>query len=128
MSMGSEQASGRRILVVDDNIDAASTTAALLEILGNQVRTVHDGLAAVDAAREMRPDIILLDIGLPGIDGYEAARRIRSQEENRQTFLVALTGWGQDKDKAQAGEAGFDEHWTKPIGLEQLTALLARQK
>jgi PAS domain S-box-containing protein len=111
-----------RILVVDDNIDAASTVADLLRLLGNEVRVVHDGLAAVSGAADMMPDVVLLDIGLPGIDGFEAARRIRAQLGSG-IRLIALTGWGQEKDRAQATEAGFDEHWVKPVPLAKLQGL-----
>jgi len=114
----------RRILVVDDNVDAATTVAELLRLMGNEVSMVHDGLSAVDAVAEMTPDIVLLDIGLPGIDGYEAARRIRAHAGSS-VRLIALTGWGQDKDRQQASAAGFDEHWVKPVPLEKLQALAA---
>jgi signal transduction histidine kinase/CheY-like chemotaxis protein len=111
----------KRILVVDDNIDAANTVSEILRMLGNEVMTVHDGLGAVTAAARMGPDIIILDIGLPGIDGYEAARRIREQEnKDRAAVLIALTGWGQEDDKQRAYQAGFDQHWVKPVSLEQL--------
>ncbi|MDB5757498.1 MAG: hypothetical protein JWM30_787 [Burkholderia sp.] len=110
-----------RILVVDDNVDAASTVAELLVMLGNEVQVVHDGLSAVSTAAAMQPDTVLLDIGLPGIDGYEAARRIRAA--NAGIRLIALTGWGQDKDREQASAAGFDEHWVKPVALDKLKAL-----
>jgi PAS domain S-box-containing protein len=111
-----------RILVVDDNIDAASTVADLLRLLGNEVRVVHDGLAAVSGAADMLPDVVLLDIGLPGIDGFEAARRIRARLGSG-IRLIALTGWGQEKDRAQATAAGFDEHWVKPVPLDKLQGL-----
>jgi PAS domain S-box-containing protein len=115
----------RRILVVDDNIDAATSLTDILNVLGHEVRTVHDGLSAVTAAEEMNPDIVLLDIGLPGIDGYEVARRIRMREGSRHlAVLIALTGWGQERDKRRAYDAGFDHHCVKPIGLEQLKQFL----
>jgi len=114
-----------RILVVDDNVDAASTVADLLRLLGNEVQVVHDGLAAVSGAAEILPDVVLLDIGLPGIDGFEAARRIRA-ELGSGIRLIALTGWGQEKDRAQATEAGFDEHWVKPVPLDKLQGLAPR--
>jgi CheY-like chemotaxis protein len=98
--------------------------ADLLRLLGNEVRVVHDGLAAVSGTAEMLPDVVLLDIGLPGIDGFEAARRIRAQLGDA-IRLIALTGWGQEKDRAQAAEAGFDEHWVKPVPLEKLQSLAA---
>ena len=111
-----------RILVVDDNVDAAETVAELLSMLGNEVQVVHDGLSAVSAAALMVPDVVLLDIGLPGIDGYEAARRIRAGG-GVGVRLIALTGWGQDKDRELASEAGFDEHWVKPVSLDKLRGL-----
>jgi PAS domain S-box-containing protein len=120
-SAAQEKTQARRILVVDDNVDAATTISDILGVLGHEVRMAHDGLAAVAAASEMKPDVILLDIGLPGIDGYEAARRIRAQPGiRRSTMLIALTGWGQENDKKRAYEAGFDRHWVKPVGIEQL--------
>jgi PAS domain S-box-containing protein len=116
-----EQVTGRRILVVDDNVDAALTVAEILRMLGSNVEVVHDGLAAVEAAAETKPEIVLLDIGLPGIDGYEAARRIRRQEAGSSpVLLIALTGWGQEADKQRAYQAGFDQHWVKPVGLGEL--------
>ena len=115
------QVSGRRILVVDDNVDAALTVAEILRMLGSNVDVVHDGLAAVQAVAEIKPEIVLLDIGLPGIDGYEAARRIRLQEVgSNPPLLIALTGWGQEADKQRAYQAGFDQHWVKPVGLDEL--------
>lgn len=118
-----ERAGSRRILVVDDNVDAATTVADILGMLGNEVKVVHDGLAAVTAVAQMKPEVVLLDIGLPGIDGYEAARRIRAQENSQPVILIAVTGWGQDKDKQRAYEAGFDHHWVKPIDLDQLKTI-----
>lgn len=110
----------RRILVVDDNIDAAESAAEILRLLGNQVTVVHEGLAAVQAVDAWQPDVVLLDIGLPGIDGYETARRIRQSARGKEVMLVALTGWGQDRDRQRAADAGFDQHWVKPVGLEKL--------
>lgn len=111
---------GKRILVVDDNVDAAESAAEILRLLGNEVSVVHDGLAAVHAIDNWRPEIVLLDIGLPGIDGYEVARRVRQSAHGKGTVLVALTGWGQDKDRERASAAGFDLHWVKPVGLDKL--------
>jgi PAS domain S-box-containing protein len=119
-------ASPRRILVVDDNIDAAGTVAELLRIFGNQVSVVHDGLGAVQEVARLRPDVVLLDIGLPDIDGYEVARRVRRLEGVRQPTLIALTGWGQQADKVMAAEAGFDQHWTKPVDPSRLQELSGR--
>jgi len=111
---------GKRILVVDDNIDAAQSAAEILRLLGNEVSAVYDGLAAVRTIEEWKPEVVLLDIGLPGIDGYEVARRVRSQDNGRSIMLVALTGWSQDRDRQLASEAGFDHHWVKPVALEKL--------
>lgn len=111
---------GKRILVVDDNVDAAESAAEILRLLGNTVSIVHDGLAAVHAVDDWRPEIVLLDIGLPGIDGYEVARRVRKSMHGKGVVLVALTGWGQDRDRERASDAGFDLHWVKPVGLDKL--------
>ena len=113
----------QRILVVDDNEDAAGTVAELLEMLGNEVAMVHDGAGAVAQAAQFRPDVVLLDIGLPDINGYEVARRIRKLEGVRQPLLIALTGWGQKSDKLMAQQAGFDRHWTKPVDAKRLQEL-----
>jgi PAS domain S-box-containing protein len=118
-------APARRILVVDDNLDAADSLGMLLRMLGNQVRTARDGLEAVGAAEEFHPDVVLLDIGLPKLDGYEAARRIRAQRGGADMLLVALTGWGQPEDRRRSREAGFDHHLTKPVEFDEMKALLA---
>jgi len=115
---------GRRLLVVDDNVDSATSMAMLLEAIGHEVHVAHDGIEAVAAAARLRPDAILLDIGLPGIDGYEAARRIRREDGNQGLVLVALTGWGQEGDRRRALEAGFDYHLVKPADLATLESLL----
>jgi signal transduction histidine kinase/ligand-binding sensor protein len=114
----------RRILVVDDNRDAADCLATMLELGGHEVHLAHDGVEAIERARAVRPDLILLDIGLPKFNGYEAARRIR-EHCGRSTLLVALTGWGQDEDRRQSREAGFDAHMTKPLDLDALARFLA---
>ncbi len=116
-----------RILVVDDNQDAADSLAMLLRMLGNEVHTAHDGLEAVGAAAVFRPDVVLLDIGLPKLNGYEAARRIREQQ-GKDVVLVALTGWGQEEDRRRSREAGFDHHMTKPVEFDVLQKLLAGLK
>ena len=113
----------RRILVVDDNQDAANTLSELLQMLGSDIAVEHDGLSAVQRVAQFAPDVVLLDIGLPDINGYEAARRIRQLEGVHQPRLIALTGWGQEQDKRQAAQAGFDEHWTKPVDPERLQEL-----
>ena len=114
----------KRILVIDDNIDAAESLAILLEITGHISRTAHDGMTGIELAAEFEPEIILLDIGLPDINGYEVARRIRQYAWGKNIVLIAATGWGQVKDKELAKDAGFDEHLTKPIDFQQLNSIL----
>lgn len=114
----------RRILVTDDNVDAALTLASLLGMLGHEVRTAHDGAEAIEAAAAFRPDVIFLDIGMPRMDGYEACRRIRALGQAPAPVIVALTGWGQAEDKRKAQEAGFDHHFTKPVDPARLEALV----
>ncbi|HVV98825.1 MAG TPA: PAS domain S-box protein [Planctomycetaceae bacterium] len=114
---------GRKILVVDDNRDAALSLAMMLRLMGHEVRTAHDGVAGVETAAEFQPDIILLDIGMPRLNGYEAARKIREQPWGRNVTLVALTGWGQEEDRRRSEEAGFNSHIVKPVepaALEKL--------
>jgi signal transduction histidine kinase/DNA-binding response OmpR family regulator len=115
----------RRVLVVDDNQDAAESLGLLLEVSGHEVRVCHDGAAALRAAEEYRPEAVLLDIGLPGMDGYEVARRLRACPATRGALLVALTGYGQAEDQRRAREAGFDHHLIKPADVEALAGLLA---
>jgi PAS domain S-box-containing protein len=112
-----------RVLLVEDNPDVAESMALLLELLGHQVTVVHDGLGALDVASTIRPDVILIDIGLPGIDGYEVARRLR-QDATMHPMLVALTGYGRREDKERALEAGFDHHLTKPVEFDALSSLV----
>ena len=114
----------RRVLVVDDNVDAATSIAMLLEIMGHEVYMAHDGVQAVDAAAQQQPDVILLDIGLPEINGYEAARCIRAQPHREGLVLIALTGWGQLDDVHRSKQAGFDFHLVKPVDLAVLETLL----
>jgi CheY-like chemotaxis protein len=114
----------RRVLIADDNVDAADGLRRLLEFQRHQVEVVHDGLAAVEAARS-EPDIVLLDISLPGLDGLEVARRIRARPGTHRPLLVAVTGLGRDEDRRRSEDAGFDHHLVKPIDLASLTALLA---
>jgi CheY-like chemotaxis protein len=114
-----------RVLVVDDNEDAAESLAALLEISGYEVRTAFDGLAALAVAFEFTPDAVILDLGMPGLSGYEVASRLRADERTRNAILVALTGWGQDDERRKTREAGFDHHLVKPIEPGALNTLLA---
>jgi signal transduction histidine kinase len=114
----------RRVLVVDDNRDAAESLATLLKLSGHDTYIAHDGLEAVDKAARLSPDIVLLDIGLPKINGFEAARRIREQSQGKRPVLVALTGWGQDADRQKSREAGFNAHVVKPVDAAVLANLL----
>jgi CheY-like chemotaxis protein len=116
--------SPRRILVVDDNRQAADSLAVLLRLDGHEVATAYDGLEAVAVAEQYRPHLALLDIGMPNLNGYEAARRIRDLPASAHTRLVALTGWGQEEDRRRAAEAGFDSHLVKPVDPEALDRLL----
>jgi signal transduction histidine kinase len=115
----------RRILVVDDNVDAADSLGELLEMLGNEVRTAHDGEAGVAVAEQFRPDVMLMDIGMPKLNGYEAARRIRQHAWGQGILLVALTGWGQEDERKKSADAGFDHHLVKPVRLDDLTQLIS---
>jgi CheY-like chemotaxis protein/two-component sensor histidine kinase len=120
-----QTAASRRILIADDNDDALQTLSWLLESQGHEVHTARDGLEAVKAAAEVRPEVVILDIGMPNLDGYGAAQRIREQPWGQQITLVAQTGWGQPSDKLRAQQAGFDLHLTKPIDIDRLVAVLA---
>lgn len=115
----------QRILIVDDNRDAADALAGLLELDGNDVHVAHDGEVALAMAEDLRPQAILLDIGLPSLNGYEVAERIRATEWGASILLLALTGWGHSDDRAKSTRAGFDEHLIKPVEIETLTELLA---
>ncbi len=117
-----------RILVVDDNVDAAEMLSYLLERGGNETRIAHSGPAALALAAELRPQIVLLDIGLPGLDGYEVARRLRADASLDQPLLVAVTGWGAEEDRRKAREAGFDEHLVKPVDHARLAQLIANAR
>jgi CheY-like chemotaxis protein len=124
-SRGRSSRRPRRVLVVDDNVDSAESLAVLLEMAGHQVRTAHDGPSALAMAREYKPEIVLLDIGLPaGMDGYEVARRLRPDAGAGGVVLVALTGFGQDEDRRRAAQAGFDHHLVKPVDVGHLTELM----
>jgi PAS domain S-box-containing protein len=126
---GAARARSARILVVEDNLDAADSLAMLLELLGHEVEVVHDGAAGIERARSYRPELMFVDIGLPGIDGYEVARRIRAEAIAPGVVLVALTGYGGPEYRERALEAGFDHHYAKPVDapvLRALTESLAR--
>ncbi len=115
-----------RILIVDDNVDAAEIMGVLLESLGHDIQTAHDGHCGVQMARLFRPDVVLLDVGLPEMNGYEVARHLRQDPETRNLLLVAVTGYGQPEDLRRSDEAGFDLHVLKPVGMESLQSILAR--
>jgi PAS domain S-box-containing protein len=115
-----------RVLVVDDNVDAAESLAALLDLAGHATRIAHDGDQALQTAHEFRPEVVFLDIGMPGKDGYEVARALRGKPETQQAVLVALTGWGAKDDRARSRSAGFDHHLTKPAGIAAVEGLLSK--
>ena len=116
----------RRVLVVDDNADAADSLAMLLQVRGEQVRVAYDGEEALGAEDDFRPDVVLLDIGMPKLSGYEVARRIRDRR-GAGVLIVAITGWGQEEDRLRAREAGFDHHFTKPVDYAVLLDLIDSQ-
>jgi signal transduction histidine kinase/DNA-binding response OmpR family regulator len=113
-----------RVMVVDDNRDAADSLGMLLEFLGAEVKVVHDGAAALDQLAAFRPSLVLTDLGMPGLDGYEVARRIRERSTGVEVMLIALTGWGQEEDRRRSRDAGFDDHLIKPAEIDTLQALL----
>jgi CheY-like chemotaxis protein len=114
-----------RVLVADDSSDTVESTAMLLRLDGHEVATARDGVEAIGRATEFRPDVVLLDIGMPTLDGYAAARRIQSLSLPPKPYLVAVTGYGTQNDKRLSGEAGFDLHLRKPVGLDTFRGLLA---
>jgi PAS domain S-box-containing protein len=116
---------GRRVLVVDDSRDGAESLALMLRLLGNEVRTAHDGLEAVETARTFRPEVILMDVGMPRLNGLDATRRIREEPWGREVKIIALTGWGQEGDRTSSREAGCDGHLVKPVDLADLRAALS---
>ena len=115
----------RRVLVVDDNADAADSLGMLLEVRGDKVRIAYDGLEALDAEADFRPEVVLLDIGMPKLSGYDVARRIREARGNA-VLIVAITGWGQDDDRRRSADAGFDHHLVKPVDPADLDTLLTQ--
>ncbi|WP_428311520.1 hybrid sensor histidine kinase/response regulator [Hydrocarboniphaga sp.] len=120
----SEVRAPHRILVVDDNADAADSLGMVLQVLGAEVLVVHGGQAALDALQDYKPDVAFVDIGMPDIDGFEVARRVRARGDCADLRLIALTGWGQQEDRRRSAEAGFDRHLVKPAGLEALKVVL----
>lgn len=115
-----------QVLVVEDDVDAAESMAALLELEGHATEIAHAGPEALDAARRVKPDLVLIDLGLPGLDGCSVAAQIRGEPTFDRTLLVALTGWGREADKVAALDAGFDLHLLKPVGWKELREVLAR--
>jgi len=122
---------GFRILVVDDNHDSALSLAMMLSIMGHETRTAHDGESAVETAESFLPEVVLLDIGLPKLNGYEVAQRIREHAWGQSMFLIAVTGWGQEEDRQRSSEVGLNVHMVKPVepaALERLFAELRRER
>ena len=116
----------KRILVVDDNVDAAESLTGLLRVYGHDARMVHDGLAALELAPSFQPSVVFLDIGMPGMDGHEVARRLRQMPGGEQALIIAVTGFGRDEDRQRSVEAGFDRHVTKPLDPRSLSSLISR--
>lgn len=125
---GENAAVGRalQVLIVDDNIDSAKTTGWMTEMLGHRPRLAADGIAALAAAKELRPDVIILDIGLPGMNGYDVCRALRTDAALKNAVLIAQTGWGQEKDRKEAFDAGFDYHLVKPVNFKEFSGLLSK--
>jgi len=117
----------RRVLLVDDNKDVVRALSRLIRLLGHQVKVASDGEEALLAADEFCPNVVLMDIGLPKLNGYDAARAMRVRPWRKEAVLVAITGWGQDHDRLRSSDAGFDEHLTKPVELAQLRELLSQR-
>ena len=113
-----------RILIVDDNQDGADSLGMMLKIMGNHTATAYDGQTGVEVAERFRPDVVLLDIGMPKLNGYEACQRIREQPWGKSVILIAVTGWGQEEDRRRSHEAGFDHHMVKPVNPTALMKLL----
>jgi CheY-like chemotaxis protein len=113
-----------KVLVVDDNPDAATSLSMLVELLGYEVRTAYDGAEALELAREFHPDVVLLDIGMPRMDGYEACRRLRAQAWGEHIAVVAVTGWGREDDRERTQRAGFSHHLVKPVAPDVIAKTL----
>jgi CheY-like chemotaxis protein len=116
-----------RVLIADDNPDAAQMLAEFVKTQGGTAYLAHDGAMAVRMGADLQPDVILLDISMPGMNGYETCRQLRANPRSARAFIVALTGWGQDQDKQHAQKSGFDAHLTKPADLDLLAKLLAER-
>jgi DNA-binding response OmpR family regulator len=113
-----------RILVVDDNQDAAESLMLLLQCSGHEVQVAHDGEQALLTAQSFLPELVFMDLGMPGLNGFEAARRVRREKWGQDVMLVALTGWGQEDDRRRSAEAGFDKHLVKPVEYEEVDRLI----
>jgi CheY-like chemotaxis protein len=114
-----------KVLVVDDNHDAAMSLSMLVELLGHEVRTAYDGLEALGLAEAFRPEVVLLDLGMPEMDGYEACRRLREQPWGNPMAVVAVTGWGREDDRRRTQLAGFDQHLVKPVAPDVIASVLS---
>jgi CheY-like chemotaxis protein len=119
------RASKRRVLIVDDNADALASLSMVVRALGSETYDARDGLEAVESASNLRPDVILMDIGMPRLNGYDAARRIRQEPWGHEVLMVATTGWGKEEDRRRSKEAGFDLHLVKPIDISAVQEVLA---
>ncbi|HWJ04807.1 MAG TPA: response regulator [Steroidobacteraceae bacterium] len=124
---GTGAVAGRRLLIVDDNRDAADSLALLLGLEGHEVRVAYAGRPAIEVAHEFKPELAILDLGLPDLSGYDVARLLRQDPALARIELIALTGWGQEEHRKRALEAGFDHHVTKPVDLDQLARLLGKR-
>ena len=118
----------KRVLIVDDNVDAAESLGMLLDLIGHRVCTIHVGGAALQGAREFEPDVVILDISLPGMSGYQVAAALRNEPAFRNTVLIAMTGWSGEEDRRIAQEAGFDFYLTKPVDAEKISRLLGQPR
>jgi two-component system CheB/CheR fusion protein len=127
-SKDTEETPTRRILIVDDNVDAAETQGMLLRATGHEVRVAHEGTTALQLARTFLPEVVLLDIGMPGEDGYSVARKMRAEPGLSEALIVAVTGFGRDTDVKKSRDAGFDAHLTKPVEQHRIQSLLAGSK
>ena len=125
MTESAANRTGRKILVADDDQDSAESLALLFQLMGHDVRAAQSGLAAIDVAAEFRPDLIVLDIGMPGLDGYEVCRRIRQHDWGQTIVIAALTGWSRDEDRDRSEEVGFNHFLVKPVDPKALEDLIA---
>jgi two-component system OmpR family response regulator len=120
-----ESTQPRRVLLVDDSVDAAEAMSMLLETLGHEVRVMHDGPSALAMVDDFAPEVVILDIGLPGMSGFDVARELRTRAVTKTALLIALTGYGADSDKQEARDAGFDHHLVKPVSFTAIETVIA---